>query len=74
MMKPCAWPASRLSDVASVHPSRLRELPRTRLVGNPVNKEGSGTPIDVRIPALKLHLASTRMVRALSKRIGGNKA
>jgi hypothetical protein len=73
-MKTCAWPATRLSDVASVRPSRPRGLPRTRLVGNPVNKEGPETLIDVRIPALKLHLASTRMVRALSKRIGGNKA
>ena len=47
---------------------------QTVSVGNPVNKEGPEAPIDVRIPALKLHLASTRMVRALSKRIGGNKA
>ena len=47
---------------------------QTVSVGNPVNEEGSETPIDIRIPALKLHLASTRMVRALSKRIGGNKA
>ena len=56
-----------------MHPAKYG-FPRSLLVGNPVNKEGSETPIDIRIPALKLHLASTRMVRALIKRIGGKKA
>src|SRR5215203_1221077 len=32
MMKTCAWPAIRLSDVASVRPSRPRGFPGTHLV------------------------------------------
>jgi hypothetical protein len=43
-----------------MHPAKYG-FPRSLLVGYPVNKEGPEAPIDVRIAALKLHLASTRM-------------